>query len=48
MGIIGGAGSNFTYYFTIAQTNVATAILLQYMAPLGVLSFAVVTHEKRK
>ena len=46
MGIIGGAGSNFTYYFTIQQTNVATAILLQYMAPLGVLGFAIVTREE--
>ena len=46
LGIIGGAGSNFTYYFTIQQTNVATAILLQYMAPLFVLLFAAMTREE--
>ncbi|MBI1807091.1 MAG: EamA family transporter [Ignavibacteria bacterium] len=46
MGIIGGAGSNFTYYFTIEQTNVATAILLQYLAPLLVLLYAALSHEE--
>ena len=46
LGIIGGAGSNFTYYFTIQQTNVATAILLQYLAPLLVLAFAAVSKEE--
>lgn len=40
LGIIGIAGSNFTYYFTIQQTNVATAILMQYMAPLLVFIYA--------
>lgn len=46
LGIIGGAGSNFTYYFTIEQTNVATAILLQYLAPLLVLIYATFTGEE--
>lgn len=46
MGVIGGAGSNFTYYFTIQQTNVATAILLQYMAPLLVLAYAAISREE--
>jgi drug/metabolite transporter (DMT)-like permease len=46
LGLIGGAGSNFTYYFTIHQTNVATAILLQYLAPLLVLVYAAVTKEE--
>jgi drug/metabolite transporter (DMT)-like permease len=46
MGIIGGAGSNFTYYYTIQQTNVATAILLQYMAPLLVLIYAGFSREE--
>ena len=32
LGIVGVAGSNFTYYYAIEQTNVATAILLQYLA----------------
>ena len=46
LGIIGGAGSNFTYYFTIHQTNVATAILLQYLAPLLVLGYAAVSKDE--
>jgi drug/metabolite transporter (DMT)-like permease len=46
LGIIGGAGANFTYYFTIEQTNVATAILLQYLAPLLVLVYATFTGEE--
>jgi len=46
LGILGGAGSNFTYYFTIQQTNVATAILLQYLAPLLVLAYAAVSKEE--
>ena len=46
LGIIGGSGSNFTYYFTIKETNVATAILLQYTAPLLVLAYAAVTREE--
>jgi len=37
LGIVGAAGSNFTYYFAIQETNVATAILMQYLAPVLVL-----------
>ncbi|MBI5021411.1 MAG: EamA family transporter [Ignavibacteriales bacterium] len=47
LGILGAAGSNFTYYFTIASTNVSTAILLQYLAPLLVLLYAVITREEK-
>ncbi|HUL43974.1 MAG TPA: EamA family transporter [Bacteroidota bacterium] len=47
MGIIGGAGSNFTYYYTIQQINVASAILLQYLAPIGVLVHASLSGEER-
>ncbi len=46
IGIVGAAGSNITYYVTINQTNVATAILLQYLAPLLVLAYAAVTGEE--
>ncbi len=46
LGVIGVAMSNFTYYFTIQQTNVSTAILLQYMAPLLVLLYAAFTKEE--
>jgi drug/metabolite transporter (DMT)-like permease len=47
LGIVGAAGSNFTYYFTINITNVATAILLQYLAPLLVLLYAAITREEK-
>jgi drug/metabolite transporter (DMT)-like permease len=46
LGIMGIAGSNFFYYFTIKETNVATAILLQYIAPLFVLCYAALTREE--
>ena len=42
LGLIGIAGSNFTYYYTISETNVATAILLQYLAPTGQFLTAVI------
>lgn len=47
VGIIGVAGSNYAYYFTIQQTNVATAILLQYLAPLLVLGYMAFTGEEK-
>ncbi|MFI5251401.1 MAG: DMT family transporter [Bacteroidota bacterium] len=46
LGIIGVAGSNITYYYIINATNVATGILLQYMAPLLVLGFAVIKRNE--
>ncbi len=46
LGLVGIAGSNFFYYFTIRETNVATAILLQYLAPVFVLLYAAVTREE--
>ncbi len=47
LGILGMAGSNFTYYFAIEQTNVSTAILLQYMAPLVVLIYAAISGDEK-
>jgi drug/metabolite transporter (DMT)-like permease len=47
LGIVGAAGSNFTYYFTIQEANVATAILMQYLAPVLVLGWASVTREEK-
>ena len=43
LGIIGVAGSNFTYYSTIRESTVATAILLQYTAPFLVMGYAVLS-----
>lgn len=47
LGILGVAGSNFTYYAAIRETNVATAILLQYLAPIIVLGWAALSGEER-
>jgi drug/metabolite transporter (DMT)-like permease len=33
LGVIGIAGANFTYYFTMKLSTVAIGILLQYLAP---------------
>jgi len=46
LGILGVAGANFTYYFAIKETTVATAILLQYTAPLAVMGYAAATGEE--
>ena len=47
LGCIGVAGTNYTYYFTIKETTVATAILIQYTAPLLVMLYAVWSGEER-
>lgn len=41
LGIFGVAVSNYFYYLAIQRTNVATAIILQYTAPVWVLIYAV-------
>jgi drug/metabolite transporter (DMT)-like permease len=41
LGIFGVAASNYLYYLAIQRTNVATAIILQYTAPVWVLLYTV-------
>jgi drug/metabolite transporter (DMT)-like permease len=41
MGVVGIAGSNFFYYYGIEKTSVATAIIIQYSAPVWVLAYMV-------
>ena len=41
LGILGVAASNYLYYLAIQRTNVATAIILQYTAPVWVLLYTV-------
>jgi DME family drug/metabolite transporter len=41
IGILGVAASNYFYYFAIQRTNVATAITVQYTAPIWVLLYTV-------
>jgi drug/metabolite transporter (DMT)-like permease len=42
LGFFGVAGSNYFYYFAIQKTSVATAIILQYLAPVFVLMYMLV------
>jgi drug/metabolite transporter (DMT)-like permease len=41
LGVFGVAASNYLYYFAIQRTTVATAIILQYTAPVWVLLYTV-------
>jgi DME family drug/metabolite transporter len=47
LGIVGVSGANFTYYFTIKESTVATAIILQYTAPLAVMAYTTLTGEEK-
>jgi drug/metabolite transporter (DMT)-like permease len=46
-GIVGMAMVQFTYLFTISKTNVATAIFLQYLAPILAALYARVVDRER-
>jgi len=47
LGVLGVAASNYLYYVAIQRTNVATAIILQYTAPVWVLLYTVVRGAQR-
>jgi len=47
LGILGVAASNYFYYLAIQRTNVATAIILQYTAPVWVLIYTVARGLQR-
>ena len=47
LGIFGVAGVQFAYFFTISQTNVATAIFLQYTSPVMVALYAVFFQREK-
>ena len=47
LGILGVAASNYLYYLAIQRTNVATAIILQYTAPVWVLLYTVACGAQR-
>ena len=44
-GVIGIAVTNFSYYYTVREATVATAILIQYTAPVLVMAYAVVVSK---
>ena len=47
IGVLGVAASNYFYYLAIQKTNVATAIVLQYTAPVWVLLYMVARRAQR-
>jgi drug/metabolite transporter (DMT)-like permease len=47
IGVLGVAASNYFYYLAIQRTNVATAIILQYTAPVWVLLYMVARKLQR-
>ena len=47
LGILGLAASNYFYYLAIQKTSVATAIVLQYVAPVWVLVYMLVRRLQR-
>src|SRR3954452_8145432 len=47
VGVFGVAASNYFYYLAIQKTNVATAIVLQYTAPIFVLLYMVARGLQR-
>jgi DME family drug/metabolite transporter len=47
LGVLGVAASNYFYYLAIQRTNVATAIILQYTAPVLVLLYTVTRGSQR-
>jgi len=47
IGILGVAASNYFYYLAIQKTNVATAIIVQYTAPIWVLLYTVARGLQR-
>jgi drug/metabolite transporter (DMT)-like permease len=48
LGVVGLAIVNFTYYFTVKEATVATAILVQYTAPVWVLLYSVWVLKEEK
>ncbi len=46
LGVLGLAGANFCYYFTIKESSVATAITIQYTAPLFIMAFEIMRKEE--
>jgi DME family drug/metabolite transporter len=47
LGVLGVAASNYFYYLAIQRTNIATAIIVQYTAPVWVLLYTAV-HARRR
>jgi drug/metabolite transporter, DME family len=47
LGMIGVAGSNYFYYYAISKTTVATAVVVQYIAPVYVMLIRLAMRDER-
>jgi len=47
MGVFGICGANFFYYYAIAKSTVATAITVQYTAPVWVYAYSILARHHR-
>jgi drug/metabolite transporter (DMT)-like permease len=45
-GIIGMAGNQFTYYFTVSKIQVGPAVLIQYLCPVWITLYAYLFHKE--
>lgn len=45
-GIFGVATVQFTYLYAISETNVATAVFLQYLSPIFILLYGLLTRQE--
>jgi drug/metabolite transporter (DMT)-like permease len=48
LGVIGISVTNYTYYFTVKESSVAAAILVQYTAPVWVVLYSVFVIKEDK
>ncbi|MBI4427492.1 MAG: EamA family transporter [Ignavibacteriales bacterium] len=48
LGVFGIAVTNFAYYFTVQESTVATAILIQYTAPVLVMVYSVAVSKEEQ
>jgi len=48
LGVVGISLTNYTYYFTAKESSVATAILVQYTAPVWVVMYSVFVIKEDK
>jgi len=48
LGVLGVAITNYTYYYTVKEASVATAILVQYTAPVWIVLYSVLFLKEDK
>ncbi len=48
LGVVGISITNYTYYFTMKEASVATAIIVQYTAPVWVFIYSVYIKKEEK